>query len=233
MDHKTFHPHAAPAERRDFLGRDLRGATFQAVELGGAVFDDVDLHGATIRDANLSGAHLRGVDLSESEWTDVNLAGVTIRDAHVAGLVINGVDVGALIAAQESAAPSHARPIVHLDLPTAERSATARFYRELFGWECGATDAQTAYTTFWTGNMAGGFPNLRDALHPAVGAMRAGDAVLYLPSDDLEADLAHAEGLGGLVLLPRTEVADGLWVALLTDPNGVRLALATCQPPRM
>ena len=64
------------------------------------------------------------------------------------------------------------------------------------------------------------------------GAMRAGDAVFYLPSDDLEADLNHAEALGGMVLLPRTQVADGMWVALLADPNGARLALATCQSPR-
>jgi hypothetical protein len=119
---------------------------------------------------------------------------------------------------------------MHIDIPAQDRETTANFYRTLCGWNIGATDEATVYTSFQAGNLSGGFPNLRGGLRAVTEVFQAGDIVLYLPSEDIEADLRQVEALGGTVLLPRTEVAPGAWVALFADPNGARLALASQRP---
>jgi predicted enzyme related to lactoylglutathione lyase len=214
--------------------RDPRTATFRNAALARAHFDDVDLSGATIENTNLSGATLRDVNLSGAELTDVDLSDVTIVDANITGLTINGVDIGALLGeTSPEPAPTASRGIQHIDLPTPDPAASARFYGALFGWECSPTDGGTATATFQAGPITGGFPHIHGGLASVTGAMRAGDTILYVPSDDLEADLIRAETLGGTVLLPRTAVADGLWIALLCDPYGARLALTTRRTPSM
>lgn len=116
------------------------------------------------------------------------------------------------------------RPIMHIDIPTPDRAATAHFYTSLFGWEM-HEDLQP-YTWFSAANMSGGLPDLEEGLAPVREILRAGDVVLYLPSEDIEADLQKIEALGGTILLPKTEAGEGHYIALFADPNGVRLGLA-------
>ena len=115
------------------------------------------------------------------------------------------------------------RPIMHIDIPTANRIATAEFYATLFGWE---TRHEASYSRFSAENLSGGFPDLRHGLQPVVEALRAGDVVLYFPSEDIEADLQRIEACGGTILLGKTRAGEGHYVALFSDPNGVRLGLA-------
>jgi uncharacterized protein len=115
------------------------------------------------------------------------------------------------------------RPIMHIDIPTADRAATAEFYATLFGWEI---RHDPGYSWFSAENLGGGFPDLEHGLRAVVEVLRAGDVVLYFPSDDIEADLQRIEARGGTILLGKTQAGPEHYVALFTDPNGVRLGLA-------
>ncbi len=116
------------------------------------------------------------------------------------------------------------RPIMHIDIPTANRAATAQFYATLFGWEM--SHDKFPYTWFMTGNVSGGFVDLEASLVRGREVVRAGDVILYLPSDDIDADLQRIESLGGTIIMPKTYAGKGQFVALFADPNGVHLGLA-------
>jgi uncharacterized protein len=116
------------------------------------------------------------------------------------------------------------RPIMHIDIPTSDRAATAQFYASLFGWD--VRHDSHPYTWFTAANIGGGFPDLHEGLAPVRENLRAGDVVLYFPSEDIEADLRRIGALGGKVLVGKTQAGEGHYIALFTDPNGVRLGLA-------
>jgi uncharacterized protein len=54
--------------------------------------------------------------------------------------------------------------------------------------------------------------------------------LIYISTDDIDATLAKAESLGAKTLTPKTEAPYG-WLAVLTDPDGNRIALYTEPPP--
>lgn len=118
-----------------------------------------------------------------------------------------------------------ARPIMHLEIPTPDMATTAQFYATLFGWT--PTSHPNAYTTFQTGNLSGGYPDLVRGFRPVIDHLPAAGAVFYVPSQDLETDLAQVTTLGGQVLLGRTAVDAAHWVAVCADPHGTRFVLVT------
>jgi uncharacterized protein len=122
------------------------------------------------------------------------------------------------------------RAIMHVEIPTTNREATARFYSTLFGWEVEPFDNPQAYRVLQAGNMSIGLPDLQGGFRPVTDVLRAGDIVPYVTTDDMEGDLTQIEAMGGKIVLPRTEVAKDTWVAVLEDPNGARLALTTGKP---
>src|SRR3712207_2841563 len=91
------------------------------------------------------------------------------------------------------------RPIMHIDIPTADRTATAEFYATVFGWNI---RHESTYSWFTTSNMGGGFPDVEQGLPAVVARMRAGEAVLYFPSEDINADLQRIVACGGTILVP-------------------------------
>lgn len=111
-----------------------------------------------------------------------------------------------------------ARPIVHIEIAGRDRLAAAGFYAEMFGWTYENYSQPMDYTMFQSGNVAGGFLDADENYKP-------GEVVLYIDSQDLEADLARIEALGGAVLMRPTEVPGSGWMAMFTDPGGSRLAL--------
>ncbi len=115
------------------------------------------------------------------------------------------------------------RPVMHIDIPTANRTATAEFYATLFGWD---TRHEPNYSWFSAENVGGGFPDVQHGLQAIVEVLRVGDVVLYFPSEDIEADLQRITACGGTILLGKTRAGEDHYVALFTDPNGVRLGLA-------
>jgi steroid delta-isomerase-like uncharacterized protein len=117
-----------------------------------------------------------------------------------------------------TASGSSMRGLVHLEIPAADRSTAAAFYREMFSWEFEHQPEEFRYTTFKTGNIAGGFAELASGYMP-------GDVTFYVGSEDIESDLRRAEKLGGKTLVPRTEIPGMGWFAIIADPTGNRVGL--------
>lgn len=109
------------------------------------------------------------------------------------------------------------RPIAHVEIPAASRPEAAQFYHEAFGWDCQSVE-EMHYTTFQSGNIRGGFPNIDHMQY------RPGDVILYVESSDIEADLKQIEKLGGKVLSEKMEVPGVGSYAFFADPSGNRLA---------
>jgi uncharacterized protein len=110
------------------------------------------------------------------------------------------------------------RAIVHIEIPATNRESTAKFYSDIFGWEFEHMGQPAPYTLFKTGNIAGGYPDMGDMYKP-------GDVLIYISSDDLEADLKKIASKGGQVIAPFIEVGDMGSMALFMDPAGNRMAL--------
>lgn len=109
------------------------------------------------------------------------------------------------------------RSIVHIEIPAKDHAATAKFYADLFGWAVNRDEALN-YTMFQGGNIGGGYPE--------IGAMsKAGEVVIYLGSEDIEADLKQIEAQGGKRLSEVVEIPDNGYMAFFSDPAGNKLGL--------
>ena len=56
--------------------------------------------------------------------------------------------------------------------------------------------------------------------------------LVYIASDDIEADLKNAERLGGKIVRAKTEIPETGWFGIFEDPTGNKLALYTSMNPR-
>lgn len=110
------------------------------------------------------------------------------------------------------------RAIVHIEIPAANREATAKFYGELFGWEFEHMEQPSPYTTFRSGSVAGGFTEPRDDF-------KVGQPLLYIESDDVAADLKRVEALGGKKVSEPMDIPTVGTMAVFTDPTGNPMAL--------
>jgi uncharacterized protein len=110
------------------------------------------------------------------------------------------------------------RSIVHFEIPSAGRESAAQFYSEAFGWTFEHLSHPSPYTMVETGSVAGGFVDVGELY-------QVGNVVLYLGSDDVEADLKKIESLGGKRLSSPFKVGDFGEMAFFADPSGNRLAL--------
>jgi hypothetical protein len=105
------------------------------------------------------------------------------------------------------------RNIVHIEFSTRDPKESAQFYGELFGWRI-ERDETIDYTQWDPGiPPAGGFSPV------AMGAT-AGEVLVYVASDDIEADLKKAAGLGGTVVTPKTDIPGVGWWGVFKDPTG-------------
>jgi predicted enzyme related to lactoylglutathione lyase len=117
------------------------------------------------------------------------------------------------------------RNIVHVEIPAANVQAAGTFYQELFGWKI--TPMAEMNYTMWEagdGDEYGGFPEVSED-NPA------GQVLVYIASDDIEADLKKVEKLGGKVLHGKTEIPSTGWFGIFKDPTGNVLALYTSMNP--
>lgn len=111
------------------------------------------------------------------------------------------------------------RSIVHIEIPAANREAATKFYGELFDWD-NFEPLPIGYTYFSAGNnMSGGFPD--------VGDWKPGDVILYVSSDDIDADLKKVNAMGGKTIIPKHEIPGKGWFAWFMDPTGNKIALFT------
>ena len=112
------------------------------------------------------------------------------------------------------------RNIVHIEIPAANVDAAGKFYQELLGWKIQPMPEMNY--TMWEseGGDVGGFPQVSDE-NPA------GQVMVYIHSDDIEADLKNVEKLGGKVLHAKAEIPGTGWFGIFQDPTGNVLALYT------
>jgi predicted enzyme related to lactoylglutathione lyase len=110
------------------------------------------------------------------------------------------------------------RAVVHIEIPAKNRLAAGKFYQDMFGWEYTHTDEPMPYTSFRAPNTGGGFPELDNGYQP-------GAVLIYVSSEDIEADLKKAESLGGKVVGPKMEIPGVGWMGVFTDPTGNKIAL--------
>ena len=114
------------------------------------------------------------------------------------------------------------RNVVHVEIPAADVPAASKFYQDLFGWKMEHA-AEFDYTMWEDGSGYGGGFNKVSEDTPA------GQVLVYIHSDDIEADLKKVEELGGTVVQPKTEIPGTGWFAQFKDPTGNVLALYTSQ----
>jgi hypothetical protein len=110
------------------------------------------------------------------------------------------------------------RGIEHIEIPAKGRAELAKFYAEMFGWEIESNE-EMHYTLWEAGNLNGGFTDVDDGMY------KPGDVVIYIESDDIEADLKKIAAMGGKTVHEKMEIPGVGWFAMFTDPTGNRMAL--------
>jgi predicted enzyme related to lactoylglutathione lyase len=116
------------------------------------------------------------------------------------------------------------RNIVHIEIPALDSRKAGKFYEDLFGWKIEHVP-EMDYTMWDAGDgSAGGFNTVGDEFKP-------GDVLIYVNSDDIEADLKKAKSLGATILREKDEIPQTGWFGVFKDPTGNRIALYTSMNP--
>jgi predicted enzyme related to lactoylglutathione lyase len=116
------------------------------------------------------------------------------------------------------------RNIVHIEIPAADLEKAGKFYQDLFGWKIQPIPEMN-YALWEPEQEPGG------GLNPLNESVKPGDVLIYVDSDDIEADLQQVKALGGTVLSEKTEITGTGWFALFKDPTGNTIALYTTKDP--
>ena len=115
------------------------------------------------------------------------------------------------------------RNIVHVEIPSANVGEAGKFYEALFGWKMQHM-AEMNYTMWEDGSGGGG------GLPEVSVDSPAGQVLVYIDSEDIDADLKKVEKLGGKVLRAKTEIPGMGWFGIFQDPTGNALAIYTGMP---
>lgn len=116
------------------------------------------------------------------------------------------------------------RNVVHVEIPSRDPVAAGLFYQALFDWKIQSVPEMN-YTMWEDGSgSGGGFPQVSDE-NPA------GQVLVYIDSDDIEADLKKVVELGGKVIHEKMEIPQTGWFGIFQDPSGNVLALYTSMNP--
>ncbi len=117
-------------------------------------------------------------------------------------------------------------PIVHIEFSANEPEVAGKFYGDLFGWPITAAP-EFDYSMFDAGaGVGGGFVRIGGQ-----SGTKAGDVLVYVQTDDIEASLAKAESLGATTLQTKMEVPGMGWFGVFRDPSGNAVGLWTSTPP--
>jgi predicted enzyme related to lactoylglutathione lyase len=110
-------------------------------------------------------------------------------------------------------------PIAHIEFASNDPQATSKFFADLFGWQLQHAP-EYDYTMFRAESGPGGGFVKADGTQN-----EAGDALVYVGTDDIEATLRQVEALGGTVIVPKMEIPNTGWFAIFTEPSGARVAI--------
>lgn len=119
--------------------------------------------------------------------------------------------------------PAH--PIVHVELSANSGPAASKFYHDVFGWKIEHAPEVDYYMFSAEGGPGGGWVQVGEHA-------KAGEVLVYIGTDDIEASLKDIEKAGGKVLMPKTEIPGVGYFAQFSDPTGNRMALYTDMNPK-
>jgi predicted enzyme related to lactoylglutathione lyase len=109
--------------------------------------------------------------------------------------------------------------ITHLELPSDEPARAKAFYEDLFGWTIEAPPEHPTYQMFRSGpGDVSGTIGLRGETAP-------NQPRVYISVDSVDAALAKVEGLGGSVVVGKTEVPGRGWYAAVMDSEGSEIGI--------
>lgn len=107
-------------------------------------------------------------------------------------------------------------PVVHWEITARDPRKLEDFYSQMFDWH--VDENPVSYRRVDTGNgITGGIAGT-DGSWPS-------GALFYVQVDDLRTYIDKAERLGASTLLPPTEMPDASRIAIIRDPEGVRVGL--------
>jgi predicted enzyme related to lactoylglutathione lyase len=122
--------------------------------------------------------------------------------------------------------------VVHIELPSRNYKESDEFYAQVFGWKI-TVDNNFNYHQFEAGpGPGGGFVSTTEAGPDGNVQGEVGKPLIYLNSEDIDADLAKVVQHGGKVITPKGEIPGIGWFGFFTDPTGNRLALYTSMNPQ-
>ena len=116
------------------------------------------------------------------------------------------------------------RNVVHVEINAGDVQAASKFYESLFGWKMEHVP-EFDYTMWDDGSGFGGGFNKVSEENPV------GQVLVYIHSNDIDADLKKVAKLGGTVVRPKTDIPGTGWYGLFKDPTGNVLALYTSMNP--
>jgi predicted enzyme related to lactoylglutathione lyase len=123
--------------------------------------------------------------------------------------------------------PNH--PIVHVEIPAVNPKASSQFYADVFGWQI--NPGMPEYPMFNVeGGPAGGFTQITYGSEAGPYPRLPGQVLIYLQTDDIDANLTEIEAHGGKTVLPRTEIQGIGWWGVFADPSGTQIGLFTPGP---
>ena len=113
------------------------------------------------------------------------------------------------------------RNVVHIEIPTRNHEESIKFYKGLFGWKT-EHSPEMHYTTWEADEHPGGGFS---------GDLKAGEVLIHINSDDIEADLKKAKSLGAKIVREKSEIPNIGWWGVFKDPTGNMIALYTSMNP--
>lgn len=116
------------------------------------------------------------------------------------------------------------RNVVHIEIPAADLQEAGKFYQELFGWEVEHIPEMN-YATWSSGPGEGG------GFNPLSHDVKPNEVMIYVNSEDIEADLKKAASLGASVIQEKMEIPNVGWFGVFKDLTGNSIALYTSMNP--
>lgn len=120
-----------------------------------------------------------------------------------------------------------AYPIVHVEIPAADRDALSKFYKSVFDWTL-THEPNFDYLQFNPGSGAdGAFVGNKSEPGDEFGWAGAGpnSPIVYFGSEDIQGDAAKIEAAGGQIMVPPMEIPGVGWMLLFRDPSGNHMGI--------
>lgn len=117
------------------------------------------------------------------------------------------------------------RNVVHVEFSSRNFDESGKFYHELFDWKI-TPMPELDYSLWEAADGTGG------GFNPLGGNTKAGDVLVYVDSDDIEADLKKAKSLGATIIQEKHEIPQQGWFGIFRDPTGNMVALYTALNPQ-